>query len=347
DVPRAGINVSEGTWGGHLIEYNDVFNTVLGSSDHGAFNSWGRDRFWHPNRKTMDKIMEDNPEMPYWDAIHTTVIRNNRMRCDHGWDIDLDDGSSNYHLYNNLCLNGGIKLREGFYRTVENNIMVNNGFHPHVWFKNSGDVFARNILMTGHQDIRLQAWGKEVDHNLFPSQETLEKAQQNDTDKHSLYGDPLFIDPQQADFKVHDNSPALKIGFKNFPMDRFGIQNPELKRMAKTPEIPALIFPADSENSNRTAEWLGATLKNIENMGERSAAGLKEISGVLILKVKEGSLAAKGGIQEGDVVISCEGKEVKTISNLLNCNQGNNWKGVLKIRIVRNQNKEDLLLKLK
>ena len=156
DVPRSGINVSEGTWGGHIIEFNDVFNTVLESSDHGAFNSWGRDRFWHPNRKTMDKIMKDNPQMPYWDAINTTIIRNNRMRCDHGWDIDLDDGSSNYHLYNNLCLNGGIKLREGFYRTVENNIMVNNGFHPHVWFEHSGDVFTKNIIMTDHKDIRLE-----------------------------------------------------------------------------------------------------------------------------------------------------------------------------------------------
>jgi len=103
DVPRAGINVSEGTWGGHIIEYNDVFNTVLASSDHGAFNSWGRDRFWHPDRKTMDQIMKENPRMPYLDAVQTTIIRNNRMRCDHGWDIDLDDGSSNYHLYNNLC----------------------------------------------------------------------------------------------------------------------------------------------------------------------------------------------------------------------------------------------------
>ena len=36
---RAGINVSEGTWGGHRIVYNDVFNTVLETGDHGAFNS--------------------------------------------------------------------------------------------------------------------------------------------------------------------------------------------------------------------------------------------------------------------------------------------------------------------
>ena len=55
DVPRAGINISEGTWGGHIIGYNDVFNTVKESGDHGSFNSWGRDRYWHPNRKDMDQ----------------------------------------------------------------------------------------------------------------------------------------------------------------------------------------------------------------------------------------------------------------------------------------------------
>ena len=27
------------------------------------------------------------------DAVKTTILRNNRWRCDHGWDIDLDDGS--------------------------------------------------------------------------------------------------------------------------------------------------------------------------------------------------------------------------------------------------------------
>ena len=167
DVPRSGINVSEGTWGGHIIEYNDVFNTVLETSDHGSFNSWGRDRFWHPNRNVMDSLTLENPKMPLWDAVHTTIIRNNRFRCDHGWDIDLDDGSSNYHIYNNLCLNRGLKLREGFYRVVENNIMVNNSFHPHVWFSNSEDVFTKNIMMKKYADIRLDSWGKTVDYNFF------------------------------------------------------------------------------------------------------------------------------------------------------------------------------------
>ena len=269
------------------------------------------------------------------------------MRCDHGWDIDLDDGSSNYHLYNNLCLNGGIKLREGFYRTVENNIMVNNGFHPHVWFKNSGDIFRRNIVMTDHKDIRLQAWGKEVDYNLFPEKEALEKAQQNGTDLHSRYGDPLFIDPAQGNFTVSQNSPAIELGFVNFTMDQFGVQKPSLKKIARTPKIPALVFPADSKNAIKTTEWLGATLKNIETMGERSAAGLNETSGVLITEINPKSLAEAGGLQQGDVIVRCEDSQVKNITGLLSTVQGNNWKGVLNIRIIRNQKEERISLNTK
>jgi len=347
DVPRAGINVSEGTWGGHIIEFNDVFNTVLESSDHGAFNSWGRDRFWHPNRNTMDNIMANHPKMPYLDAINTTIIRNNRMRCDHGWDIDLDDGSSNYHLYNNLCLNGGIKLREGFYRTVENNIMVNNGFHPHVWFKNSGDVFRRNIMMTDYKDIRLLGWGKEVDYNLFPDKAALEKARANRTDLHSTFGDPQFGDPVQGNFTVSPQSAAIEIGFINFTMDDFGVQKPALKRLAKTPAIPSLVFPAGSENEVKNTEWLGANLKNIETMGERSAAGLNETSGVLITSIKQHSPGTKAGLMEGDVIIQCEDKKVNNITDLLSTVQGNNWKGKINLKIIRNQVEKAIVMKTK
>ncbi len=66
--------------------------------------------------------------------VKPNIIRNSRWRCDHGWDVDLDDGSSNYEIYNNLFLNGGLKLREGFHRRVWNNITVNNALHPHVWY---------------------------------------------------------------------------------------------------------------------------------------------------------------------------------------------------------------------
>ena len=346
DVPRAGINISDGTWGGHIIEFNDVFNTVLETSDHGAFNSWGRDRFWHPNRKIMDKIVEENPNAPYWDALHTTIIRNNRMRCDHGWDIDLDDGSSNYHLYNNLCLNGGIKLREGLYRRVENNILINNGFHPHVWFKNSGDVFRRNIIMTEHKDIRLLGWGKEVDYNLFPDQIALEMAHQNATDAHSSFGDPQFIDPDHGTFAVAENSPAIGVGFVNFTMDQFGVQIPELKKHSKSPKIPTLVFATYSSQAINRTKWLGAHLKNIETVEERSASGLKKTEGVLIISLEQGHCKTSG-LAEGDVIIGCSKSRVKRISDLMNCYQGNNWMGKLNLTIFRNQQEIEIILRTK
>ena len=82
-------------------------------------------------------------------------------------------------------------------------------------------------------------------------------------------------------------------------------------------------------------------------MGERSAAGLKDASGVLIKSLPPGATAAKGGLMEGDVIIHCEDKNIINISDLLSCYQGNNWKGVLDLKIVRNQKEIQILLKTK
>ena len=83
-VPRAAINIGDGSFGGHVIEYNDAFATVLETSDHGAFNSWGRDRFWHPSYEKMSLMVAEHPELVLLDALFTTYIRYNRFRCDHG-----------------------------------------------------------------------------------------------------------------------------------------------------------------------------------------------------------------------------------------------------------------------
>ena len=240
DVPRAGINVSEGTWGGHIIEYNDVFNTVKESGDHGSFNSWGRDRYWHPDKKVLDTIVEHHFDLALLDVVKPIIIRNNRMRCDHGWDIDLDDGSSNYRIYNNLCLNGGIKLREGVNRVVENNIMINNTFHPHVWFTNSNDVFCHNIVSTGYQPINITVWGKETDYNVFPDSVSLKAAQSRGTDKHSVCGNLYFMDAQNGDFRLKGGSVAFSAGFKNFAMDSFGVVSAKLKAISKKVVVPSV-----------------------------------------------------------------------------------------------------------
>ncbi|WP_321373344.1 PDZ domain-containing protein [uncultured Draconibacterium sp.] len=349
DVPRAGINIGDGTWGGHILEYNDVFNTVLETGDHGSFNSWGRDRFWLPKRNVMDSITMANPQMPLWDAIHTTIIRNNRFRCDHGWDIDLDDGSTNYHIYNNLCLNGGIKLREGFYRVVENNIMVNNSFHPHVWFANCNDVFKYNIVRDSYKDVRLLSWGKEMDYNLFPNEESMLKAQLYNIDAHSGFGDPLFINPQKLDFSVAENSQALKLGFKNFPMDEFGVKSPDLKALAKTPSVPVIKTAEElAGHTSATISWLRNQIKGVDSMEEQSAYGLNEAEGVIILKMWKGSKAYEGdGLRSKDVILAVEGDKVATIKEFFGALKKYNYTATVKMLVMRNQSEQELTVRVK
>jgi hypothetical protein len=347
-VPRAGINASEGTWGGHLIEFNDVFDTVKETGDHGAFNSWGRDRFWHPKRNEMDKLAKLHPDLFKKDAIETVVIRNNRFRCDHGWDVDLDDGSSNYEIYNNVMLNGGLKLREGFERNAYNNILINNALHPHVWFENSKDKFTNNIVMVGHKPVSSYHWGEQVDYNLFSTKGALNKAQSLGTDEHSMVGAPMFIDAGSGDYRVKQGSKALQIGFKNFDMDKFGVVSKKLKALAETPELPILILAGEEEGQSKVFDLLGAQIKSVENLGEQSALGLPEIAGAMVLSVTEGSIMAKGGIKPNDVILSAFGEgEVVTSQDAMRAYQANRWRKKMALTISRNQSTQKVNVQLR
>jgi len=306
DCARAGINISEGTWGGHLIERCDVFDTVLETSDHGSFNSWGRDRYWQKShRATSEPEVKKDPKLPYLDAMETTVIRDSRWRCDHGWDIDLDDGSSNYEIYNNLMLAGGLKFREGYGRKATNNILINNGFHPHVWFDDCASEFQRNIVMKKHAPIgQPKNWGTLVDYNFFTFEADRAPIVDSGSDAHSLSGEPMFVDAESGDFRVKDGSTALKTGFKNFPMDQFGVKTPALKSIAKTPVIPPLRTSAGPVTNPKqpAVKWLGAAIRSLQGE-EFSAFGVsKEDGGVQLVRVPEASDAFRAGLQDNDLL---------------------------------------------
>lgn len=341
-VPRSGINIGDGTWGGHDLAFNDVFHTVLETSDHGAFNSWGRDRFWQPNREEMDRLVADNPSWIMLDAIKTTTIRNNRFQCDHGWDIDLDDGSTNYRIFNNICLTGGLKLREGFYRNVYNNIMINNGFHPHVWFENSHDVFRNNVLMQEHKDIQVKFWGDTVDYNFYTNQSDLLKDQLKGVEKHGVVFTPKFINSGIGDFRLEN---ANEIGFENFDMLSMGVTTARLISMADKPDIPAIIDQGETK-AGEVFSWKGGDFKSIETLGEQSAAGLPTMEGVLVLKLDKHALLAKSELTDGDVIVGCEGEEVKNLYDFQRVIKANLFKSQLSITIFRNQIKQRLLILL-
>ncbi len=349
DLPRAGINIGDGCFGGHVIERCDVFDTVKETGDHGAFNSWGRDRFWVPEIAQIDRRVGAFPELPFLDALEPVAIRNNRFQCEHGWDIDLDDGSSNYHIHDNLCLGGGIKNREGYRRIVENNVMVNNGFHPHVWQRDSGDVFRRNIVFEAYADIGMpEKWGSEFADNFLHSPGYAGKADvpaaelraKSGGDERSLKGDARFIDPAVGDYRVAEGSGALALGFRNFAMDDFGVASSELKAKARRPEMPAAIgrgFPGSEARSVFEFQWQGAYVKNVTSLGEISATGLPGADGIFVLGILEGSQAAKAGLRTRDVIQGLDGSTLNSIDDLASLCRSIAVPSALRLSIWRNQ----------
>ena len=354
DASRSGININEGTFGGHVIEGCDIFDTVQETHDHGSFNSWGRDRFWHPRPEVVNEQVAKDPTLPLLDITGVNIIRDSRWRCDHGWDVDLDDGSSNYEIYNNLFLKGGLKLREGYRRIVTNNVLVNNTLHPHVWLANCGDVFKHNIVMGAYQPAVMPAngkWGEELDYNLFTTShgDRLRFAA-NGADEHSLVADPLFVDPAKGDYRVKPGSPALALGFKNFAMDRFGVLKPSLRAKARTPELPVVAIRADLAKPSEAdlakahgvvRSWMGGSIRNLEGE-EFSAYGVtKDSGGVAIVEVPANSPLAKLGLKAGDLVQGIGATPVTRIDDIARAIQAlpSAQANASEIRFVRTQSR--------
>lgn len=298
------------------------------TSDHGAFNSWGRDRWWRLGGLDLDSaIAGSGKSLPVLDATRPNTLSNSRWRCDHGWDIDLDDGSSNYRIHNNLCLNGGIKLREGFYCVCENNVMVNNTLHPHVWFLDSKDIVRNNIVFAAYRPVQMRTWGEDVDFNflhepgvqqVFPATE-LQRLSGQDED--SIRGNARFLNAAAGNYRVRPDSPALKVGFLNFAMNQFGVQSPALRSLARQPELPrpasGLPMTLRETRSRATVQWEGATVRNIVGIGEVSAMGAPGEAGVIVVNVPSGCAAAKAGFAEGDLILAFDKQRVDAVQDLL------------------------------
>lgn len=367
NTPRAGINIGDGTWGGHLIEYNDVFNTVLETSDHGSLNAWGRDRYWSPNRTAMDAEIKSNPDIWKLDAVDTTVIQFNRLRCDHGWSIDLDDGTSNTIVQSNVLigtspgngvstgvsLSGGLKFREGFARVGRNNIIINNSFFPQVWFKDSKDIFANNIVMGAHIPYNLSNFGENVDSNLFMTSADLKSSQAlrpGAWDVNSVFGNPKFHDPSAGNYNVPTDLDVIsKINFVPFDTTNFGVKNISLKARAQVPSFPELNFAGTSSQTSDKTTLLGATVESIIGEAAQSAFGIGQ-NAVKIDSVQAGSLAALAGLQGYDAVTAAtlNGKlypiqSVGDLSKLIVLANGAD----LKLDVSRNQSSIVIALKTK
>jgi hypothetical protein len=335
NTPRAGINVGDGCWGGHVISYNDVFATVLYTGDHGSFNSWGRDRYWDYSTGAIEsRVGTDATGLPLLDVVKPITLANNRWRCDNGWDVDLDDGSTNFVITNNIFLSGGLKWREGYGRTGNNNVFVKQDSTPcapggpstsgcmsvHVWPTSSNDVFTHNIFW-GYDPIGPDAYGRDLDSNLFQSASALSAAHGYGVDMHSASGDPGFIDAANGNFQLMTTSAALALGITSLPPDTYGVTTLSLRAQAATPPfgpvgLGAVSADAGARDCTTQATWRGATVENLCGLNELTVVGLGSDVGVFVPSVPAGSQAATDGFQALDVILQFAGQDVASLDDL-------------------------------
>eukprot|EP01064_Diplonema_japonicum_P023540 TRINITY_DN33976_c0_g1_i1.p1 TRINITY_DN33976_c0_g1~~TRINITY_DN33976_c0_g1_i1.p1 ORF type:complete len:779 (+),score=205.51 TRINITY_DN33976_c0_g1_i1:45-2339(+) len=139
--PRAGFNFNDGFMGGDLLQGNLVFNMVTETGDHGTFNSWDR-RDW------VFPCVGAPSEMCMKPKVNRLV--HNMFLGPAGWNVDHDDGSSQYEDAFNTVFLGGFKYRDGDYRNMTGNIMV----QAQPWFQVTGfptDYFTKNTMVDGAQ----------------------------------------------------------------------------------------------------------------------------------------------------------------------------------------------------
>jgi len=237
-------------WGNdHVLEFNEVYRVCTDTGDAGAFYI-GRDWTQRGN------IIRYN----YFHDLAAT------LEDQHGFNgvmaVYLDDQASGSTVFGNVFnrVNCGVMVGGGRGNTVENNIFAFCGRAIHLDARGigenysagntlfdrlkpvnygrppyserypgldrilndepghpKGNVVSRNICVGGPWDIFYLSAENQFVRKLVKMEDNLTN------------GDSGLITPQTGDFRLKEDSPALKLGFKPIPIDKIGLYRDEYR----------------------------------------------------------------------------------------------------------------------
>ena len=205
---------------GNRIEYNHLHHIGLGvMSDLGAIYTLGL----HPGGHIRGNLIHDISAYGYG-----------------GWGIYLDQGSSYFHVEDNVVYRtqgGGFMLHYGRDNVVRNNIFALSASDEIIRSRGQCSlsfVFERNVVWGARNRLIAGNWQQPsvlVDRNLYwtAAGSPLRFAgmrwvdwQTRGHDTHSLVADPLFRDPAGGHFTLPADSPAIGLGFRRGNIEAAG-----------------------------------------------------------------------------------------------------------------------------
>lgn len=178
-----------------------------------------------------------------------------------GWGIYLDEGSSDILIENNLvynCKSAGFHHHYGKDNIVKNNIFANQyqsqleatrpEKHNSFTFTNNIVYFKEGALSnrTGWDKVNFIAdnnlyWDTRSKNIKFYKMNFNEWKTKTGKDKHSIVSDPMFVNPDNFDFRFKNTKNIKKIGFVPFQYQEAGIldNNAWKNKSALNPQIIA------------------------------------------------------------------------------------------------------------
>lgn len=236
DAPHNAVGLSGNE---HVIEFNEFHHVCMDTDDAGVFYM-GRD--W-----------TERGNIVRFNYFHHIGAHEGRVGVQ---SIYLDDWASGTLVYGNVCYKGGrgVLVGGGRNNTIENNIFVD--CTPAVHVDSRGLGWARNYFngQTTTLTDRLDAmnYREPPYRDRYPELLTLYDdepalAKYNLITRNICVGgrwlafldgltdevvrvednlvdvDPHFVDAAGGDFRLRDDSPAYKLGFKPIPFDRIGL----------------------------------------------------------------------------------------------------------------------------
>jgi S1-C subfamily serine protease len=129
-------------------------------------------------------------------------------------------------------------------------------------------------------------------------------------------------------------------------MDRFGVQKPELKAIARTPSFTKAKDNSAAMMFSGITQWQGAKVKSLETIEEASSVGVSlDTGGVMVMELSPDSAAAKAGLRQGDLIIRLGNQAVKNVADLPRLAKSAETSG-LPLEIFRDQRQQTLQFQL-
>ncbi|MFC1738773.1 right-handed parallel beta-helix repeat-containing protein [Planctomycetota bacterium] len=235
---------------GLIIEFNEIYDVVKVMNDGAGI--FVRD---------SDIIIRNNLIHDVYSHIYSAALGRYNSGGVPGWGIYLGCETRNTKVENNVVYKvvEGMHIWQGNKNnTIVNNIFVDSKVRQ-IRYENPSDHkhenirFLRNIVSFSDIDAELfningeagQSIGAnlkrtaptESNYNVFfhsaggelfvkgiEGLDSYENWKKKGYEEHSIMSDPLFVDPDNDDYSLKSDSPALKMGFKPIDLSRVGLR---------------------------------------------------------------------------------------------------------------------------